>query len=184
MTNYDCGHAMMPDYIRCPACVLQELDNAQLQIDDLKTKLRICEDSDRESLQMYRNASERADFANRLNGERLRLAHNVHVAYCELACKHPDPRDMRGRTEHTKFCTEVSDYILREPERPVCQSCGRSLAGRESFNGVCADREPCETIRKDALKRSMPAPKCEHVWKQDGDRDVCDKCGTRTNPFI
>lgn len=53
----------------------------------------------------------------RLNGESLRLAHNVHVAYCELACKHPDPRDMRGRTEHTKFCTEVSDYILREPEK-------------------------------------------------------------------
>lgn len=32
----DCGHARLTDWIRCPACVLQELDNTKLQIDALK----------------------------------------------------------------------------------------------------------------------------------------------------
>jgi hypothetical protein len=83
------------------------------------------------------------DAAEKLSGERLRLVYNVKSAYCHLACKHPDPRDMQGKTQHTPFCVEVSDYILRDPkaqpydpDRCFCAGTWHcKWCGKESCNG-------------------------------------------------
>lgn len=43
MSNYEaCGHARMADYIRCPACVLQELDSAKLQLREAQEVINLC----------------------------------------------------------------------------------------------------------------------------------------------
>ena len=49
------------------------------------------------------------------NGELLRAVHNVRLAYCQAACKNP-PLGNPSPSEHTAFCTEVSNFILA-PEK-------------------------------------------------------------------
>jgi hypothetical protein len=38
--TYSCGHAKQMDWIRCPACVLQELDNSNLQNEQMRKALK------------------------------------------------------------------------------------------------------------------------------------------------
>lgn len=55
---------------------------------------------------------------------------------------------------------------------------GKSL--EEAFKLAMAK---CYGRDKDRFIRT-PAPVCKHEWMVDGDRDVCKRCGTRSNPVI
>lgn len=102
---------------------------------------------------------------------------------------------------------EVSHQAMPMPSCIICGKDGPELtsAGRGPY---CAkhvgtmgrhrprrclshtDRIFLKRLRKQSrpvvlqLERVIEKRVCEHVWEVDGDRDVCKKCGSRTNPVI
>lgn len=61
----------------------------------------------------------------------------------------------------------------------------RGKAWQESFSSEPSSFAAwCLKVIEDGHTEKKSSPECSHVWKEDGDRDVCEKCGTRTNPFI
>ncbi len=94
------------------------------------------------------------------NSELLKLLHNTKLAYCQEACKNYPLADPR-KSEHTKFCLDVSDYILREPQ-PTCEVC------KFGCPHPCACR--CHTLAVKSGKCRCP----NYISTQDG---KCNACG-------
>ncbi len=94
----------------CGDCV----KNLRYALRDSNDEYEKLKESLKAEMRSKQAAFDQRDASDLQNDERLRLIHNVLTAYCQKACKHYPMADPR-KTEHTKFCDEVNDYILRDP---------------------------------------------------------------------